>query len=156
MERTLILLKPDAVQRFLVGRIVSRFEEKGLKIVAMKFMKIPLELCQKHYEPHKGKPFYKGLVSFMTASPVVAMVLEGKDAIAICRHMMGATFGPDAEPGTIRGDFGISKSFNLVHGSDSSGAAAREIELFFKPEEIIPWKPVSQSWIYDLKEEEKD
>lgn len=153
MERTLILLKPDAVQRFLMGRILARFEDKGLKVVAMKFMKIPLETCRKHYEAHKTKPFYDGLVGFMTASPVLAMVLEGRNSIAVCRKMMGSTFGSDAEAGTIRGDLGISKSFNLIHGSDSTAAATREIELFFKPEELVAWEPISMPWIYDLKGE---
>ena len=131
MERTLILLKPDAVQRGLVGQILSRFEQKGLAIVAMKFMKITPELAAKHYEAHKERKFYPGLVKFMTSSPVVALALEGIDAVKICRAMMGATFGADATPGTIRGDFGVSRSYNLVHGSDSPEAATRELGLFF-------------------------
>jgi nucleoside-diphosphate kinase len=155
MERTLILLKPDAVQRFLMGRILSRFEEKGLQIVAAKFLKIPLELCRKHYEVHKGKPFYDGLVKYMTSSPVLALVLEGQNAVAVCRKMMGKTFGYDAEPGTIRGDFAISKPFNLIHGSDSPESSAKEIALFFKLEEIHAWEPASLGWIYDLREEGK-
>lgn len=153
MERTLILFKPDAVQRFLSGRILARFEEKGFKIVGLKLMRIPLELCQRHYEAHKGKPFYEGLVKYMTSSPVVALALEGNNAVAVCRKMMGKTFGYDAEPGTIRGDFAISKSFNLIHGSDSPESATREIGLFFKPEELVSWDPASLGWIYDLREE---
>jgi nucleoside-diphosphate kinase len=150
MERTLIILKPDAVQRFLVGEIITRFEKKGLQIVGAKFMKIPQSLAETHYEPHKGKSFYPGLVKFMTSSPVVVLALAGKDAIAISRKMMGATFGSKAEPGTIRGDYGVSNSFNLIHGSDSPESATRELGLFFKSEELLDWQPVSQSWVYDL------
>ena len=131
MERTLILLKPDAVQRGLVGEVLGRFEKKGLKIAGMKLMQITPELAAKHYEQHKERPFYQGLVNFMTSSPVVALALEGIGAIAVCRKIMGATFGSDAEAGTIRGDYGVSRSYNLVHGSDSPEAAARELELFF-------------------------
>src|SRR5215475_13988052 len=120
MERTLIILKPDAVQRGFCGQILNRFENKGLQIVGMKFMKT---LAETHYEPHKGKPFYPGLVKFMTSSPVVVLSLAGKDAINISRKMMGKTFGSQAEPGTIRGDFGVSNSFNLIHGSDSPESA---------------------------------
>ncbi len=150
MERTLILFKPDAVQRGLCGEILSRFEKKGLQIVGMKFMKIPLATAEKHYEPHKGKPFYPGLVQFMTSSPVVAVALAGKDAIAIARNLMGATFGSKAAAGTIRGDLGVSNSFNLIHGSDSAENAQRELSLFFKPEELLDWKPAIQGWVYDL------
>ena len=150
MERTLIILKPDAVQRGLCGRILSRFEEKGLQIVGLKLMRIPQQLAETHYESHKGKGFYPGLVKFMTSSPVVVLALEGKNAIAIARKMMGATFGSNAEPGTIRGDFGVSNSFNLIHGSDSPDAAQRELGLFFKPEELVPWQPASQGWVYDM------
>ena len=150
MERTLIILKPDAVQRGLAGEILTRFEKKGLQIVGMKFMQIPRQLAETHYEPHKGKPFYPGLVSFMTSSPVVVLALAGKDAIAISRKMMGATFGSKAEPGTIRGDFGVSNSFNLIHGSDSPESAQRELGLFFKPEELIDWQPAGRAWVYDM------
>jgi len=150
MERTLIILKPDAVQRGLCGQIVDRFEKKGLQIIGMKFMKISQTLAEAHYAPHKGKPFYDGLVTFMTSSPVVAIALAGKDAIAISRKLMGATFGSKAEPGTIRGDFGVSNSFNLVHGSDSAESAQRELGLFFKPDELVEWKPAVQTWVYDF------
>ena len=150
LERTLIILKPDAVQRGLCGEIIARFEKKGLQLVGAKLMKIPTQLAETHYEPHKGKPFYAGLVKFMTSSPVVVLVLAGKDAIAIARKMMGATFGSKAEPGTIRGDFGVSNSFNLIHGSDSPEAAERELKLFFKAEELVDWTPASQSWVYDM------
>ena len=150
MERTLIIFKPDAVQRGLCGEILARFEKKGLQLVGCKMMKIPQQLAETHYEPHRGKPFYPGLVKFMTRSPVVVLALAGKDAIAISRKMMGATFGSKAEPGTIRGDFGVSNSFNLIHGSDSPESAARELALFFKEGELVDWTPASQSWVYDM------
>lgn len=154
MERTLILLKPDAVQRGLVGQVLSRFEQKGLKIAAMKLMQITPELAARHYEAHKERKFYPGLVKFMTSSPVVALALEGIDAVKICRTLMGATFGADAAPGTIRGDFGVSRSYNLVHGSDSPEAAARELGLFF-PEGIVKYDYAAVNWIYDPVEELK-
>lgn len=150
MERTLIIFKPDAVQRGLCGQILSRFENKGLQIAGLKFMKIPASTAETHYAPHKGKPFYEGLVKFMTSSPVVVVALQGKNAIAIARKMMGATFGSNAEPGTIRGDFGVSNSFNLIHGSDSAESAARELSLFFKSDELLDWTPTIQSWVYDM------
>lgn len=150
MERTLIILKPDAVQRGLCGEILSRFERKGLQIVGMKLIKIPTTLAETHYEPHKGKPFYAGLVKFMTSSPVVVLALAGKDAVVIARKLMGATFGSKAEPGTVRGDFGVSNSFNLVHGSDAPESAHRELGLFFKPEELVEWTPTLQTWVYDM------
>ena len=153
MERTLILLKPDAVQRFLVGTLISRFESKGLKLVGMKLMRMSSELADQHYQDHVSKPFFPGLKRFMTSSPIVAMVLEGNGAIAVCRKMMGATFGSNAEPGTLRGDFGISNSYNLVHGSDSPEAAAREVGLFFGADEIQEWTPANLEWIYDASEE---
>lgn len=149
MERTLILLKPDAVQRGLSGKILTRFEEKGLKLVGLKLMKISPDLAATHYAQHQGRPFYKGLVEFMTSAPVVALALEGINAIAICRKMMGATFGSDAEAGTIRGDFGVSRAFNLIHGSDSKEAAERELGLFF-PEGCVEYDLHAFRWIYDL------
>jgi nucleoside-diphosphate kinase len=150
MERTLIILKPDAVQRGLCGEILSRFERKGLQIVGLKMMQIPRQLAETHYEPHRGKPFYEGLVRFMTSSPVIVLVLAGRDAIAIARKMMGATFGSKAEPGTIRGDYGVSNSYNLIHGSDSQESAARELDLFFKRDELQDWTPAVQQWTYDM------
>jgi nucleoside-diphosphate kinase len=156
METTLIIVKPDGVQRGLVGRIVARFEEKGLQIAGLKMMRISNQLAATHYEPHKEKKFYPGLVRFMTSSPVVVLALRGINAIAICRKMMGATFGSNAEPGTIRGDFGVSNSFNLVHGSDSAESAARELKLFFEDDELISWKPASIVWTYDTSEEKVD
>jgi nucleoside-diphosphate kinase len=150
VETTLIILKPDAVQRGLCGRIIARFEEKGLQVVGMKFMQIPRSLAETHYEAHKARPFYAGLVKFMTSSPVVVMALRGNGAITICRNMMGATFGSKANPGTIRGDFGVSNSFNLIHGSDSPEAAERELTLFFAPGEVIQWTRAGEGWVYDL------
>ena len=150
MEKTLIIFKPDAVQRGLMGRIMSRFEDKGLKIIAAKFMKITPELAAVHYEAHKERPFYKGLVNFMTSSPVLVLALEGVGAIAMCRSMMGDTFGSQAHAGTIRGDFGVSNSFNLIHGSDSPEAAKRELGLFFQEGEIFSWNRASECWVYDL------
>src|ERR1700690_4381142 len=148
MERTLIILKPDAVQRGLCGQIIDRFEKKGLQIIGLKLMKISKSLAETHYQPHKGKPFYDGLVNFMTSSPVIVVALSGKEAIAVARKMMGATFGSKAEPGSIRGDFGVSNAFNLIHGSDSPESALRELGLFFKPEELLDWKPAIQPWVY--------
>ena len=150
METTLIILKPDAVQRGLMGRIVSRFEDKGLQIVGCKLMKISPELAATHYEAHKTKPFYAGLVKFMTSSPVLVLAVRGNASITICRNMMGATFGSKAAPGTIRGDFGVSNSFNLIHGSDSPEAAQRELGLFFKSGEVLEFSRAVEGWVYDL------
>ncbi len=149
METTLIILKPDAVQRGLMGRITARFEDKGLQVVGCKLMKISPQLAATHYEAHKGKPFYDGLVRFMTSAPVLVLALRGNGAITIARKMMGATFGSKAEPGTIRGDFGVSNSFNLIHGSDSPEAAERELKLFFKPDEVLVYPRAIESWVYD-------
>ncbi|MCH2151822.1 MAG: nucleoside-diphosphate kinase [Phycisphaerales bacterium] len=156
METTLIILKPDAVQRGLMGQIISRFEEKGLQIVGAKLMKISQELAATHYESHQGKPFYDGLVSFMTSSPVLVLAIRGVGSIAICRKMMGATFGSNAEPGTIRGDYGVSNSFNLIHGSDSTEAAERELGLFFKSEDLLEWNRAAECWVYDLSGDEPE
>ena len=150
METTLIILKPDAVQRGLMGKIISRFEDKGLQIIGAKMMLISPELAATHYKDHQGKPFYEGLVRYMTSSPVLVMAIKGVGAIEICRKMMGATFGSKADPGTIRGDYGVSNSYNLIHGSDGPEAAAREQELFFKNGEIIPFERGNEGWIYDL------
>jgi nucleoside-diphosphate kinase len=150
VERTLVIFKPDAVQRNLVGRLLARLEQKGLKIVALKMAAIDRPLAERHYAPHKGKDFYEPLIRFMTCGPVVFVVLEGKGAVAVVRKMMGATFGPNAEPGTLRGDFGVSNRFNLVHGSDSPDAAQHEISLFFKPSELIDWQPALMPWTYDF------
>lgn len=150
METTLIILKPDAVQRGLMGKIISRFEDKGLQVVGAKFMKITDDLASRHYADHREKPFYAGLVSFMTSSPVLVLALRGNGAIAVCRSMMGATFGFKADAGTIRGDFGVSSSFNLIHGSDSPEAAEKELALFFSDGDIIDWSPAGQGWVYDM------
>jgi len=149
METTLIILKPDAVQRALMGRIIARFEDKGLQVVGCKLMKISQELAAKHYEAHKEKGFYPGLVRFMTSSPVLVLAVRGLNAITIARKMMGATFGSKAEPGTIRGDFGVSNSFNLIHGSDSPEAATKELGLFFGKGEIVEYPRAGEAWVYD-------
>ena len=149
MERTLVILKPDSVQRRLIGRIVSRFEDKGFQIVGMKLAMIPDAVARENYQVHEGKEFYEPLVRFMTSGPVVMVALQAKDAVAVARKMMGATFGPDAEPGTIRGDYGLSKRFNLIHGSDSPESAAREIALFFRPEELLDYECNDVGWVYD-------
>jgi nucleoside-diphosphate kinase len=147
MERTLIILKPDAVQRQLVGQIIERFEAKGLQIVAMKMMRISRRLAATHYAEHKGKPFYARLLKYITASPVVVMVLQGPQAIDVCRKLMGKTFGSQAEPGTIRGDLAVVDTFNLVHGSDSKKSAAREIKLYFTKQEILAYKRDGARWV---------
>ena len=150
METTLIILKPDAVQRSLIGRIIGRFEDKGFQIVGVKMMLIDQALAERHYEPHRGKGFYDGLIKFMTSSPVVVLAIRGIGAIEISRKMMGATFGADALPGTIRGDFGVSNSFNLVHGSDSAESARRELGLFFGSGELLDHVRAVEGWVYDL------
>lgn len=152
METTLIFIKPDGVQRQLVGRILQRFEEKGLQLVGLKMMHISKALAEEHYAVHKERPFYKSLVSFVTQSPVVVMALRGVGVIEITRKMMGATFGPKAEPGTIRGDYGISKSFNLIHGSDSPEAAKEEVARFFRPEELVNYDLIGKPWLYDKED----
>lgn len=147
MERTLVLLKPDAVQRRLVGRIISRIEEKGLKIVGLKMIRVSRELAEKHYAEHREKPFYPELVSFITSAPVVAMVVEGPKAVEVVRKMMGKTNPLEAEPGTIRGDFGLSVTMNLIHGSDSPSSAAREIALFFRDDELLSYNTADSAWL---------
>jgi nucleoside-diphosphate kinase len=149
METSLILIKPDGVQRRLVGRILARFEEKGLQIAGAKLMRITPDLAARHYAAHEGKPFYPGLVAFMTSGPVLALALRGRNAVAVVRKMLGATFGSKAEPGTIRGDFGISDGFNLVHASDSPDTAKHELSLFFRPEEVLDFAMVDLPWVYD-------
>jgi nucleoside-diphosphate kinase len=153
LERTLVLLKPDAVQRGLVGPILARFEAKGLKIVALKLRQFPLKLIQTHYEAHKERPFFKALVSFMTSGPAVALVLEGNNAIEVTRKLMGKTNAAEAEPGTIRGDFALSRSNNLVHGSDSPEAAKKELALFFPDAaEVCEWNSPQFPWVYSAEE----
>lgn len=147
MEQTLVLIKPDGVQRGLIGEIINRFERRGLKLTGMKLMQISTELASTHYEAHVGKPFYPGLVSYITSSPVVAMVWEGKDAIQIIRTTMGTTNAAAAAPGTIRGDFAVEIGRNLVHGSDGPESAAREVSLFFTTDELVAWKRETDAWI---------
>jgi nucleoside-diphosphate kinase len=147
MQRTLILVKPDGVQRRLVGVILQRFEQKGLRLVGLKLVHADRALAEKHYAVHKGKPFYESLVSFITGGPTVALVLEGREAVAVARNLMGPTDGAKAPPGTIRGDYGCSIQNNLIHGSDSPENAAQEIALWFKSEELITWQPVDLEWV---------
>jgi nucleoside-diphosphate kinase len=147
VERTLLLAKPDAVQRGLVGEIVARFERRGLQIVGMKLMDVSTALAREHYKEHVGKPFFKGLVDFITSTPVVAMVFEGPGAIEICRATIGATNPMAATPGSIRGDYGVAVGRNLVHGSDSAKSAKREIKLFFKASELTNYRRAIQRWI---------
>jgi nucleoside-diphosphate kinase len=138
-ERTLAIVKPDAVQRRLVGEIIGRFERKGLRIVALKMIHIDRALAERHYAVHKGKPFYEDLIEFITSSPVVVLALEGPQAIRALRNMMGATNPLDATPGSIRGDYATEITFNLVHGSDSPETAQSELDLFFEPEEFVSY-----------------
>jgi nucleoside-diphosphate kinase len=147
-ERTLIIVKPDAIQRHLAGEIISRFEKKGLKLVAAKFMQVPKELARQLYCVHQDKTFFEGLVTYLSSAPLLVMVWEAEGVIDMVRRMMGATFGYDAEPGTIRGDLGCSKGYNLVHGSDSPKSAQQEISLFFTPEEIIDYELTDANWLY--------
>jgi len=153
VERTLVLLKPDAVQRGLVGRILSRFEEKGLALVGMKMRTFPTSLLEQHYAVHKARPFFAGLVKFMSSGPAVALVIEGKDAIAVVRTLVGKTNGRESAPGTIRGDYAMSFSTNLVHASDSPESAKFELGLWFKDEELSNWKPADLEWRYSVAEE---
>ena len=147
-ERTLIIIKPDAVQRHNIGNIMARFEQKGLKLVAAKFMQISQELARKHYAVHEGKPFFEGVVNYLASAPVMVMVWEAEGVIAMARKLMGATFGFDAEPGTIRGDFSCSRGYNLIHGSDSPESAEYEAGLYFKPEEIVEYTLADEQWLY--------
>lgn len=149
MERTYLMVKPDGVQRGLVGEIISRFEKKGLKLIGLKMMQIPREMAESHYGEHKGKAFFGPLVDYIISSPVVAMVLEGKDAVATAREMMGATNPLKASPGTIRATYGMDIGRNIIHGSDSPESAKREIEIFFRPEELVTYTRAVEAWIYE-------
>ena len=149
IEKTFAMVKPDGVQRGLVGKIIRRFEERGLKICAMKMLKIQRELAERHYAEHKGKGFYEPLLSYITSGPVVCMVLEGENAIAAVRAMMGKTNPQDAAPGTIRGDFSQVTGRNIVHGSDSSESARREINLFFNDYEIQKYEKIDEAWLFE-------
>jgi nucleoside-diphosphate kinase len=146
MERTLVLLKPDCVQRRLMGRVISRLEEKGLNVIAMKMLQVTPSLAKEHYAEHVQKPFYPGLEKFITASPILAMVVEGLEVIRVVREMLGATSGLKAAAGTIRGDYSSSRQMNLVLASDGPEAAAREINLYFKADEILPYEPTLVEW----------
>ncbi len=146
-ERTFALVKPDGIQRGLVGEIVRRFEQRGLQLVALKMVHISRQLAEAYYAEHQAKPFFRGLVEYVTSGPAVAMVWEGENAVAIVRKTMGATDPAKAEPGTIRADLGLSIGRNVVHGSDSPESATREISLFFKPEEILAYDRAHEKWI---------
>ncbi|MBI2856154.1 MAG: nucleoside-diphosphate kinase [Chloroflexi bacterium] len=148
-EQTLVLVKPDAVQRGLAGAVLSRLESRGLKLVAMKMLQVSEDLASRHYAAHQGKPFYDGLVSFITSSPIVALVVEGPRAVEAVRSTMGATDPLQAQPGTIRGDWGVDIQHNLIHGSDSPESAATEIGLFFSPEEILSYQRDMDRWIIE-------
>ncbi len=148
MERTLVLIKPDGVQRALIGEVIQRLERRGLRLAGMKFMRVDRGLAERHYGEHKGKPFYEGLLAHITSAPVVAMVWEGGGAIQIMRDMMGKTRPDESPPGTIRGDFAIDLERNVVHGSADAESAAREVSLFFKSEELIAWERDTDPWIF--------
>ncbi|SRR5581483_1333346 len=146
-ERTFAMVKPDGVQRGLVGEIVRRYEARGLKVVGLKLMHVPRSLAEAHYAEHKGKPFYNGLVDYIVSGPVVALCLEGKNAVAVVRAMNGATKPWDATPGTIRGDLALDIGRNVVHGSDSVESAKRELDIYFSKDEIVDWTPVAHKWV---------
>ncbi len=147
-ERTLLIIKPDGVQRGAIGKIVSRFEEKGFKIVGLKMLRISNAQAEKQYACHKGKVFYDSLVKFMTSGPCVAMVLEGRHSIQICRKMMGATDPDKSEPGTIRGDMALDIKYNMVHGSDSEESFKHEMPIYFRPEELMEYEFSNKEWLY--------
>ena len=154
MERTLVLLKPDTIQRCLTGRIIQRFEDKGLKLVAMKMTMVTQQQAMRLYECHAGKDFYEPLVEYMTSSPIIAIVLSGIEAIQISRNLAGKTFGPDASAGTIRGDYGSSRRYNLVHASDSEDSVQRELSVFFEEGEILDYdRPVDKYVIASIDRE---
>lgn len=149
MERTFIAIKPDGVQRGLVGAIVQKFEAKGFQLAGLKLMQVSRELAEEHYGEHKERPFFPGLVEFITSGPVVAMVWEGKGVVASARKMIGKTNPLDSEPGTIRGDYGIDIGRNIIHGSDAPETATREIALWFNDSELATWSPTLTKWIYE-------
>ncbi|MCC8179908.1 MAG: nucleoside-diphosphate kinase [Planctomycetes bacterium] len=153
MERTLVILKPDCIARRLAGKIITRFEEKGLRIAAMRMEVMKVETAEKHYAEHKAKPFFDKLTAFITSGPIIIMAIEGVDVVKVVRKMLGATLGRAAEPGSIRGDFGMSQSFNLVHASDSLESAQRELALYFEAKDFIP-APSEENvkWVYDFSE----
>jgi len=152
LQKTYIMLKPDAVRNGHIGEIVNRIERSGLKIERMELAQVTPEQAAANYAEHEGKPFYEPLIRFMTGGPTVALILEGKRAVEVVRRMMGPTFGPDAPPGTLRGDFAVSNRFNLVHGSDSPETAEKEIALFFDEAELVDWWPDDMEQVYDFSE----
>ncbi|MFB6308913.1 MAG: nucleoside-diphosphate kinase [Haloarculaceae archaeon] len=151
LERTFVMVKPDGVQRGLVGEVISRLEDRGLKLVGAKFMQIDRELAEQHYGEHEDKPFFDDLVDFITSDPVMAMVWEGQDAVRQVRNMMGETDPAESAPGTIRGDLGLDLGRNVIHGSDNEdpGANEREIDLFFDEEELVEWERIDETWLYE-------
>ncbi|MCL6433348.1 MAG: nucleoside-diphosphate kinase [Leptolyngbyaceae cyanobacterium HOT.MB2.61] len=149
MERTFLAIKPDGVQRKLVGEIIRRFEAKGFTLVGLKLMNVSRELAETHYGVHRERPFFASLVEFITSGPVVAMVWEGEGVIASARKIIGATNPLNAEPGTIRGDFGVNVGRNLIHGSDAPETAQQEVSLWFKEEELVNWQPTLMPWIHE-------
>jgi nucleoside-diphosphate kinase len=149
VERTFLMIKPDGVQRGLVGEIIQRFETKGFTLVGLKLMSVSRELAEKHYAVHKERPFFAGLVDFITSGPVVAMVWEGEGVIASARKMIGATKPLEAEPGTIRGDLGVTVGRNIIHGSDAPETAQTEIALWFSDSELAAWEPTIKGWLYE-------
>ena len=152
MERTFSMIKPDGVQRRLIGRIVQRFEDKGLRLAGLKLIQVSAQQAETLYGIHKGRPFYETLLKFVTASPVVVMAIDGNQAVASVRKLLGATFGFNAEPGSIRGDYGSSKGYNLIHGSDAVEASAREIPIFFRPDELVTYEHVDNVWVLEEPE----
>lgn len=149
MQTTFIFLKPDAVQRGLMGQILERFERKGLSFVGMKLVQVSEDLAKQHYAEHAERPFFPGLLKFVTSSPVLACAIQGPNAVAVCRNIIGATNGQKADPGTLRGDFGMSGANNLVHGSDSPESAQRELALWFTADELVDMQKSANQWIYD-------
>ena len=149
MQTTLIFLKPDTIQRGLMGQVIQRFEQKGLTFVGMKLMTVSEDLATQHYAEHASKPFFPGLLKFITSSPVLVCAVRGVNAITVCRNLIGATNGQKADAGTIRGDYGMSGGNNLIHGSDSPESAERELALWFKPEELYDFEKTANQWVYD-------
>jgi nucleoside-diphosphate kinase len=147
MQRTLVLIKPDGVQRGLVGDIIHRLERRGLKLIALKMMRVPREQASRHYAEHQGKPFYEGLLAFITSGPIVAMIWEGREAVSVVRSLMGSTDPLKAQPGTIRGDLALDHGMNLIHGSDSTLRAETEMSLFFSPAELHDYERTADRWI---------
>ncbi len=152
MQKALLLLKPDAVQRRLIGKIITRFEEKGLQLVGIKLVKMTEKLARENYRQHKGRDFYEPLIRYVTSGPIVAVVFKGKEVVEIARKMAGFTFGSKAEPGTIRGDYAVSNRFNLIHVSDSKEAAETEIGIFFGEDELVEYDAADYPWVYDTSQ----